>query len=71
VLCRRRVVSCCSGSVCSFVLVNLGTERRDIGATEESECDSSSIAGGRGETGMFCAGESRSVSQLTGFPAAG
>jgi hypothetical protein len=50
---RRCVVSCWSVLVSPFVLVNLGTERRDLGATEESECDSSPGTGGGGEAGMF------------------
>jgi hypothetical protein len=34
------VVSCCSVVVCPCLVFNLGTERWDSGATEESECDS-------------------------------
>lgn len=52
-------MSCGSVVVCSFVLVKLGTEPRDLGATEEPECDSSSVEGGGGEAGP--------VLQLTGF----
>jgi hypothetical protein len=44
---------------------------RLIGATEESECDSSPVAGRGGEAGMFCSGEGMQLSQSTGFLAAG
>jgi hypothetical protein len=57
--------------VYSFLLFYLGTERRDLGATEKYECDSSPIAGIGGETDIFCVGEGMPVSQLTGFLAAG
>jgi hypothetical protein len=58
-LCSSRgcVVSCCWGVVCPFVLVNLETDRRELGATEESELGSSPVAGRGGEAGIFCAGE--------------
>jgi hypothetical protein len=40
--CRRNVL-CCSGLAFPFVLFNFGTEHRDLGATEESEFQSSSV----------------------------
>lgn len=62
---------CWSISGCSSVLVNLETDRSDLRATEESEYNSTPVAGGGGEAGMFCAGENVTVSQFKGYPAAG
>jgi hypothetical protein len=47
-LSRRCVASCCSVAVCFFFffVANLETNREDLRATEESECDSPPVAGG-------------------------
>jgi hypothetical protein len=42
-------VSCCWVVECPFVLVNLGTERTGLGATEESELVSFPVVGGGGK----------------------
>jgi hypothetical protein len=52
-------------------VANLEKSHEDLGATEESECDSSPLAGGGREANMFCADEGMHVSQSTGFPVAG
>jgi hypothetical protein len=45
-----------------LVVVTLGTGGRDLLVAEESECDSSPVSEGRGEAGIFCAGEDMPVS---------
>jgi hypothetical protein len=60
----------CNGSwterleIFSFILADLGTVGLGLLVDEEVECDSSLVSGGRGEAGMFCAGEDMPLSQL-------
>jgi hypothetical protein len=68
---RGYVVPCCWAACWPFVLVNLGTDRRDLRVTEESDCDTTPVSGGGGEAGMFCAGEDMPVSQFAVSLAAG
>jgi hypothetical protein len=51
---RGCAVSCCWVEVCPLVLVNLGTDRLELGAAEDSELGSSPFAGERAKQVYLC-----------------